>query len=1157
MSSKMTPFSYLCILIISFWINACTPDLSSKGEDQIISPSHILISEILAGGSGNNNLEFIELYNDGGELMDVEGWELVYRLPTSEEALPVFIWENSALIAPYGHLLLVRSGQDFGLSPDGYFDQGLNTAGGGLGLRNAEGKLVDSVAWGKGAPALGEGSPAPALQDDQSLQRKPAAGGASLHDSDDNASDFTLNPAPDPRNVTSVFSSDLDPGLRIVVSAPAEVQPGSAFTYTITIENRGSEELKGLVVQVPLPEALDLMFLPAGWSRDDSLLLWELDSLEQGGLQSSDIEVQAPWVYGTVGLRNALGRSTSMNVIALAPTHRTEVSGGAIPVAIARTLINQVVIVEGIATMYTDGLFAGSTGTKFYIDDGTAGAQVYVADGMGVVNVPIGARVRVEGEVQLYRGALELVPGTPELVEVLELDSGVVPIPEEVSIRQAANDLETLPGNLVEVQGTLMRAEEFSYSYELDLVDEEGQLLTAYIDKLTNATIETLDVGETYQVTGVMEVLDGTSILYPRQAEDLVRIYQPIVYLGIHAPSAVDFGEAFTITLSAENHTDQTLTDVTLWANKPGGDVSLLEVLNAGGFQDERLTWSIPELPGEGGRVEVQYRLRMQPGTESYTLTAIGLETQAAIQTSDVYPARIFHGGIVPLWAIQGDGMQSPYRLNQVTTTGVVTGVFPEFGGFWIQSEVGDGDPTTSEGLFIFDAEHEPDVSTGSLVYISGQVREISGQTQLLLATVDQIQILSQDKSLPDPVALDPPANLETAAQYYEALEGMLVEVNQPARVVGPTSRYGETFLVPQKHGVNRVLRGEETGWMIVIDDGSDAIHYDQTTMPVALAVGDSVEHAYGPLAFTFGAYKIEPLDPPLINPSEHMLPSIEIVEAPDFSIMTWNVENLFDILEPHPNDSPRPRRAEYELTLTKIAATIVSGGAPTVIGLQEVENIKVLKDLSEHELLSDFDYTAVLVEGTDSRGIDVGYLLRSNQVKVLSYRQFPAPEGLTSRPPLLVHLKLLEQEAAFELYVLNNHFTSMSGGVEATEPRRNEQALWNTQVMGEIQRQDPDANIIVLGDLNSFIDSLPVESLRLAGLRHVYEIDPGQRWYSYIYQGASQTLDHILVTPELFEMLSNTVTLHTNADYPPPPAGDTSPMHISDHDPVIAFFAP
>ncbi|MCJ7825091.1 MAG: hypothetical protein MUP44_09350, partial [Anaerolineales bacterium] len=516
-------------------------------------------------------------------------------------------------------------------------------------------------------------------------------------------------------------------------------------------------------------------------------------------------------------------------------------------------------------------------------------------------------------------------------------------------------------------------------------------------------------------------------------------------------PSAVSSGAEFTVTLSAENRSDQRLTELVFWAEKPGNDVTLLEVLNAGAVEGDRLTWPIPELAGNGGRVEVQYRLRMQPGTESYTLTSFGLEAQGDIQTSAVYPARVFHGGIVPIWAIQGDGRQSPYRLAAVTTTGVVTGVFPELMGFWIQDLNPDDDPSTSEGLFVFHEELELELAAGDLIQISGQVREISGQTQLLLSSMDQIRALSQGEPIPNPVALDPPAGLDAAANYFEALEGMLVEINQPAVVVGPTSRYGETFLILARHGLSRVMRGEETGWMMVIDDGTDTVHYNQDSMPFALAVGDRLEQAVGPLAFTFGAFKIEPVTLPRVIAGDHSLPSMATVESPAFSVMTWNVENLFDILEPHPGDLPRPRRADYELALTKIAATIVSAGSPTVIGMQEVENLNVLEDLAGHDLLAAYDYKAILVEGTDSRGIDVGYLVRSDQAEIQSYAQWPAPEGLTSRTPLLLHIKLNATSTPIEFYVLNNHFTSLSGGIEATEPRRNEQALWNVQVIGEI----------------------------------------------------------------------------------------------------------
>ncbi len=131
-----------------------------------------------------------------------------------------------------------------------------------------------------------------------------------------------------------------------------------------------------------------------------------------------------------------------------------------------------------------------------------------------------------------------------------------------------------------------------------------------------------------------------------------------------------------------------------------------------------------------------------------------------------------------------------------------------------------------------------------------------------------------------------------------------------------------------------------------------------------------------------------------------------------------------------------------------------------------------------------------------------------------------------------------------------------MAGGEAATEPRRSAQAKWNIQVMAKLLAEDPTARFIIIGDLNSFYDSKPIDLLREAGLIHVFEnLPPGER-YNYIYQGVSQTLDHILVSPELRDAIREVVVLHVNADFPPAEPGDPSPIRKSDHDPVIAIFA-
>jgi hypothetical protein len=167
----------------------------------------------------------------------------------------------------------------------------------------------------------------------------------------------------------------------------------------------------------------------------------------------------------------------------------------------------------------------------------------------------------------------------------------------------------------------------------------------------------------------------------------------------------------------------------------------------------------------------------------------------------------------------------------------------------------------------------------------------------------------------------------------------------------------------------------------------------------------------------------------------------------------------------------------------------------------------------------------------------------------------YPAPEGLTSRPPLMITVTLKTEDAP-TLSLLNNHFTSMSGGEEATEPRRDAQARWNLTLVERILAREPEALVAVMGDLNSFYDAKPIGSLRQGGLRHVFEaLDDDRILYTYIYLGESETLDHILVTPALYEKLRRVEVLHVNADYPLPLPGDLSPRHVSDHDPLVAVF--
>jgi DNA/RNA endonuclease YhcR with UshA esterase domain len=213
---------------------------------------------------------------------------------------------------------------------------------------------------------------------------------------------------------------------------------------------------------------------------------WSLAPLADGESQSVTLRVAVPWTYFTAELRNAYVQAGSWATPAFAGRVSTLISGGQIPIGTARGLMGADLVVEGVATMYTGGYFAGAGNVKFYLADETGAIQIQVFEGEGSVNVGIGARVQVRGTVGIYRGSLQIVPiVVPEDVIILEQPGEEMPLALPVSLQQASTDMATLPGQLVQVEGMVTRVEEFSYSYEIDITDpaDPAVFLTLYVDK--------------------------------------------------------------------------------------------------------------------------------------------------------------------------------------------------------------------------------------------------------------------------------------------------------------------------------------------------------------------------------------------------------------------------------------------------------------------------------------------------------------------------------------------------------------------------------------------------------------------------------------------------------------------------------------------------
>lgn len=1120
-----------------------------------VSADSILISEILVGMPGDNNAEFIELYNPGAQPVALQDYELVYKLKEDGEEEIVYFWWDSADIPAQGHLLLVRNGADVGLPGDGTFETALFDKG-GLILYDADGNAIDTVGWGDAPTGYVQGTPAAKPAQGDSLERLP--GGTDGHmTTDDNSFDFAAINPPNPQNSGSTPTPAIANALTFRFVAVETAEPGSTFSYQMTVANDSGADVTGVMAIAPVDERFAVVSVPDGAAVVDGALTWPIGDLAAGASVAGVVELQAPYDYVDALVRGHYVDSaeTGRTYGAVQPI---SVSGGALPIGVVRGLpVPNVVTIEGIATMYTDGFFAGSTGTKFYIEDETGGVQIYVPGGKGGVTVALGDRVRVTGATEVYRDALEVVPADFSTdIEILESAGEITPT--SVTISAVASD-DALVGRLTQVEGTATRIEEFSFSYEVDLTDDEGNTTLVYIDKDTGVTAEPLELGEQYRVTGIGELYDGVRQLMPRVQSDIRQVFPPVLRVTATAPASVP-GEPFDVAVTAHNHTAEPMTNVVIAAALPQG--GLVTAIGDGGTlsaDNSAVVWAIDQLPGNDGTISVQFTVTPLPTSETISVSAIEATADQWPDRAVSDPVLTFIGDGVPVWALQGAGDRSPYVTRNVTTAGVVTGVFPELGGFWIQEVETDDNPATSDGIFVL-TDYGASVVPGDLVLLAGLVRELSGQTLLAVDSAEKIAVLSSDNPFPAPVAYDPPLETDAANVYKEALEGMLVTAAGPLITVAPTTQYGETALVASHWGVDSVRRGAENGLLIFVDDGSSAEHRDQSTQPFVLAKGDIAADFVGPLAYTFDNYKIEPIQRPSIIESyttQSALPAIAPLGVDQFSIATYNVENLFDTVDPNPDDPPKPTSAEYESRLRKVADTLIALGAPTVIGLQEVENIGVLEAIAAQPQLAEFGYEAVLLEGDDSRGIDVGYLVRGDQATIESVEAFPADEGITTRHPLLLRVTVNINDTPQAVYIINNHFSSLTAGEEATEPLRAAQAAWNVAIMNRVRESDPDANFVVLGDLNSFVATLPLSTLTDAGLVHVYDFfdDSADIPYTYIFEGATQTLDHILVSPALFAQLAAVETLPINANYPLPLPDDATPRRSSDHDPLIAIF--
>ncbi len=335
-----------------------------------------------------------------------------------------------------------------------------------------------------------------------------------------------------------------------------------------------------------------------------------------------------------------------------------------------------------------------------------------------------------------------------------------------------------------------------------------------------------------------------------------------------------------------------------------------------------------------------------------------------------------------PIYQIQGAGPTAAIT-GTVTTQGIVVGDYegpsPALRGFYLQDARGDGNPGTSDGIFVFNGSNADSVKLGDVVRVTGRAGENQGQTQI---SVTPENIFSCGTGSVAPVDVTLPLSSTTQLEQFE---GMLVRFPQPLYVTEhfQLGRFGQVVLsaggrlaqptnIVAPGAPAQALEAANSLNRVVVDDTSQA----QNTDPIVFARGgqplsagntlrggDSAEGIVGVLTFTWGgdqaspnAYRVRP-NGALGGGANFAPTNPRPAGAPPVSghvrVAGMNLLNFFNTFDGLPDKVDNCRngvggaaadcrgadtQAEFDRQWPKTVAAI-TGSDADVIGVMELEN--------------------------------------------------------------------------------------------------------------------------------------------------------------------------------------------------------------------------
>jgi uncharacterized protein len=690
---------------------------------------------------------------------------------------------------------------------------------------------------------------------------------------------------------------------------------------------------------------------------------------------------------------------------------------------------------------------------------------------------------------------------------------------------------------------------------------------TTAAQRVAAGCTDTDDNGTDFAVTGSPIPRNSTSALNPCGGAPVNQAIVP------SCPAAsVAAGAGGTVFASASDP-DSIVNAASIAASLPAG-------FSLGGFTPAA---------ADGGSASQQFVVAASVAVGSYPIVLDWFNNEAQTTSCTLV---VGVTGVTPIYAIQGSGSVSPLAGQQVTTQGVVTRV--NNNGFFLQDATGDGDPATSDGIFVFTSV-APTVAAGQLIRLSGLVVEFNvgaagnadtaARPVTELTTVSGLSVLASGRTVV-PVEVILP---EAVEGDLEALEGMLVTLRGPLTASQNffLGRYGQVTLSVNgrlENPTNRHRPGADAQSLadanarsrILLDDGNSLQNPNPTPYLAAdntLRAGDVVETITGVIDYGlatnsnagFGDYKIHPIAPVTFTRVNNRSAQPDAVGG-NVRVASANVLNYFTTFADGTtaagasgqgctlgsgvsaaNCRGASNAAEFARQRVKVIANIAALNAD-VVGLMEMQNngataVQNLVDgLNAAVGAGTFarvpDPVGVGATGTDA--IKVAMIYRPARLSLVGAATSDT-DPVHNRPPLAQTFAAANGE---RFSVVVNHFKS-KGCDDATgadqdqddlqgcyNARRTLQAQALRAFVAGLQGSSATDDVILIGDFNAYAQEDPIDEF--TGNGYVDQIGRFSSFgYSYVFDGAAGRLDHAITTASLSAKVSGATEWHINADEP------------------------